>query len=222
MAPVIPGGFLVPALSLRRLFRKCKPEQDDVSVTAPVAPANRDSATADQEFEPRAPLRTTDVGAAAPGASLDGRGLALGGSVGRGPRLRGRPGSGLPGQQVQKAHLRDYHLDDWRLLRRWSQALGGKPRGGRVKTERTSLRYARGRQPAAQWRFVAREHLVQDGAEGRHIGPRISVAHEATRRKQRRSSRAQHHGSRRYFAVRPAGPVQSAEINGHVRSATQS
>jgi hypothetical protein len=208
IAPAIPGGFLVPARSLRRRFRKCKPEQDDVSVTAPVAPANRDSATADQEFEPRAPLRATDVGAAAHGASLDGRGLALGGSVlgaraavlflarfgdpptRRAPRLRGRPGSGLPGQQVQKAHLRDYHLDGWRLLRRWGQALAGEPRGGRVKTGRTSLRYARGRQPAALWRFVASEHLVQDGAEGGHIGPRISAAHEAARRKQRRSSRA--------------------------------
>ena len=177
MAPDIPGGFLVPCRSLRRRFRKCKPEQDDVAVTAPVAPANRDSATADQEFEPRAPLCATDVGAAAPGASLDRRGLALCGSVLGVPQLRGRLGSGLPGQQVQKTHFRGYHLDGGRLLRRWGQASGGEPRCGRVKAGRTSLRYARGRQPTAPWRFVTSEHLVQDSAECGHIGPRASVAH---------------------------------------------
>ena len=218
--PAIPGGFLLPVRSLRRRFRECQPEEHNVSVAAPLAPANRDSASADQEFEPRAPVRCTNLRAAAPGASLDGRGRALGDfrdpSMGRAPRLGARLGCGLPRQQVQQAHFRDYHLDAWRLLPWCGQALRGQSGGGRVKAGGTHSR-----QPAALWRFVAPEHLVQDGAEGGHIGARISVAHEAVRRKQRRSSRAQHHGSRRYIAVRPAGPGQFAETSRHLRSATQ-
>ena len=226
-APAIPGGFLLPVRSLRRRFRECQPEEHNVSVAAPVAPENRDSASSDQEFEPRAPVRCTNLCAAAPGASLGGRGRALGDfrdpSMGRAPRLRARLGCGLPRQQVQQAQFRDYHLDAGRLLPWCGQALRGESRGGRVKAGGTSVwrTLPRGRRPAALRRFVARQHLVQDGAEGGHIGARISVAHEAVRRKQRRSSRAQHHGSRRYVAVRPAGPGQFAETSRHLRSATQ-
>ena len=186
-------------------------------------------------------MRFTDVVAAALGASFDGRERAAGdlvpraraavllfgkfgdASLRRPLRLGGRFGSGLPCQQVQKAHLRDDHLDGWRLIRRCGKALGGKPGGGRAKAGEIGVRRAlrRGSRETTRWRIGAREHLVQDGAEGGYIGARIGVPYEAVRGKQRRPRRAQHDGSQGYCAVRLTGTVQLAENSGHIRSATQ-
>jgi len=93
----------------------------------------------------------------------------------------------MPRQHVQKAHFRNYHLHARRRARRCGEALGGEPRGGRAKATRTGARCAlrRRRRQTAPWRCHAGEHLVQDRAEGRHIGVGIALPYQALRRKQR-------------------------------------
>jgi len=184
-------------------------------VATPLAPANGDSATGHQVFESRAPVRATDVGAAAPRAPLDGRGRAASASVlparaaWRALRRRKRFGSELPGEHIQKAHFRDYHLDGWRPIRRCGEALGCQPGSGRAKSSGTgvSSTLLLGNQRTALWRRAASEHLVQKGAESGHIGARIGAPYEAARGKQGGTSGAQHNGSRGYSAVRLTCPV---------------
>ena len=97
-------------------------------------------------------------------------------------------GSGLLREHVQKAHLRDDHLDGRRLLRWCREALHGEPGGGGPKARETGARNTLlwGRQRTVAGRFDAGQHFIENRAEGRHIGAGIGALCAAVRGNQHR------------------------------------